>query len=140
LSAHDSLFGEAGNDRLYGGLGNDRLTGGAGQDVFVFDSALGRTNTLNKRLNLDTLTDFSVADDTIHLAKSVFKGITKRGVLKKAAFYAGSAAHDADDRIVYNKKTGALFYDPDGNGGHAATQIAKLAPRLKINERDFFLI
>ncbi|WP_114943352.1 cadherin domain-containing protein [Microvirga calopogonii] len=105
----DQLYGNGGNDRLSGGLGNDTLTGGAGQDVFVFDAKLAKTNTLNKQQNLDRILDFVVADDTIHLAKSVFSKISKKGVLKKGEFFVGSAAHDRDDRVIYNKKTGALF-------------------------------
>ena len=35
------------------------------------------------------------------------------------------------DRIVYNKNYGALYYDNDGNGAHAAIQIATLSKMLK---------
>ena len=111
LAGKDSLSGLAGNDRLSGGLGNDMLSGGSGHDIFVFDARLSKTNAANKRANLDRIADFSVPDDTVHLAKGVFTKIAKAGALKKAAFYTGAAAHDADDRIIYNKKTGALLYD-----------------------------
>ena len=140
MAGKDTLVGNAGNDKLYGGLGNDMLTGGSGQDIFLFDTALGRTNVANKRANLDKITDFVVADDTIHLAKSVFKAVGKKGVLKQAAFYSGSHAHDADDRIIFDKKTGALFYDSDGNGDTAAIQFATLSKNLKgMSFRDFFV-
>jgi Ca2+-binding RTX toxin-like protein len=142
-TGRDALAGENGSDKFYGGLGNDTLTGALGQDVFVFDAKLAKTNTANKRYNLDRITDFSVKDDTIHLKKSVFKGITKNGVLSKGAFYAStkSAAHDADDRIVYNKNTGALLYDQDGSGHrYQAIQIATLATKLGLKNTDFFVI
>ncbi|MBS7451181.1 hypothetical protein KHP60_02330 [Microvirga sp. 3-52] len=142
-TGRDTLAGENGSDRFYGGLGNDTLTGALGQDVFVFDAKLAKTNTANKRYNLDRITDFSVTDDTIHLKKSVFKGITKKGVLSKGAFYAStkSAAHDVDDRIVYNKNTGALLYDQDGSGHrYQAIQIATLSTKLGLKNTDFFVI
>jgi Ca2+-binding RTX toxin-like protein len=140
LGARDVLRGEGGNDKLYGGSGNDRLTGGAGQDVFVFNARIAKTNKLNKKKNLDKITDFKVPDDTIHLAKSVFKKLPKKGVLKKSAFYKGMAAHDSSDRIVYNKKKGALYYDKDGSGDAAAIQIAILSKNLKMTYKDFFVI
>lgn len=140
LAANDMLKGEAGNDKLYGGLGNDVLTGGVGKDVFVFDAKLARTNALNKKQNLDKVTDFKVVDDTVQLAKGVFRAIAKKGVLAKDAFYAGVKAHDTDDRVIYNKKTGAVFYDADGSGAKEAIQIATLSKNLKMTEKDFFII
>ncbi|MDF2811958.1 MAG: hypothetical protein K0S56_2989, partial [Microvirga sp.] len=140
LGGKDILRGNAGNDRLCGGRGNDRLTGGDGLDIFVFDTKLAKSNAANTKANLDKITDFSVSDDTIYLAKSVFKKIAKKGVLSKSAFHKGSEAHDASDRIIYNKKTGALFYDQDGNGDAAQIQIASLSKNLKaISNADFFV-
>ena len=123
-----------GNDILSGGLGKDAMTGGAGADVFVFSTKLGKQN-------IDTITDFVVADDTIYLSKSIFKAIAKKGVLTKDAFFAGTKAQDAEDRIVYDAKSGKLFYDIDGNGDHAATQIATLSKGLKkMSNLDFFIV
>jgi serralysin len=70
----------------------------------------------------------------------VFSHIAHKGVLARDAFYAGAAAHDASDRIIYNNKTGALFYDDDGIGQHAAIQIATLSTNLHLNNRDFYVV
>ncbi|MGO4705569.1 cadherin domain-containing protein [Microvirga sp. 2MCAF38] len=136
---NDVLRGNLGNDKLYGRAGKDVLTGGLGSDIFVFDTKLSSSPKVNKA-NLDRITDFSVKDDTIHLAKSVFKKMAKKGVIKSSEFYQGTKAHDASDHIIYNKKTGALYYDPDGTGAAAQIQIAILSKNLKMTYKDFFVI
>ncbi|WP_370644833.1 cadherin domain-containing protein [Microvirga sp. ACRRW] len=133
-SGNDTFSGGAGNDTLYGGLGNDVLTGGTGKDIFVFNTRP------HGSLNVDRIGDFSVADDTIHLARSVFTKIAKTGALSKAAFWSGTKAHDRDDRIIYNKGTGALYYDPDGTGKAVMVKIANLTKGLKMTSADFFVI
>ncbi|WP_198411875.1 calcium-binding protein [Microvirga flavescens] len=135
----DIVTGESGNDKLYGEAGQDVLTGGLGRDIFVFDTKLSKSSKVNKA-NLDRITDFSVKDDTIHLAKSVFTKLAKEGVLQAGEFYAGTKAHDQDDRIIYNKKTGALYYDADGTGTASQVQIATLSKNLKMTYKDFFVI
>ena len=87
-----------------GGLGNDTLTGGAGKDAFVFDSATAA--------NVDTITDFSHADDTIRIDNAFFEAAGKNGKLAKDAFFAGKKAGDAEDRFVYDKASGALITTP----------------------------
>jgi len=134
LGRDDILWGEGGNDTLTGGAGNDALIGGAGKDVFVLDT---RTNV---RSNVDTVYDFTPKDDTFHLSRKVFSKLPKKGALSKSAFWTGDHVHDASDRIIYNKKTGALFYDPDGTGRAAAIQIATLQKNLKLTYHDFFAI
>jgi hypothetical protein len=47
------------------------------------------------------------------------------------------ARHDGDDHIIYNKASGALYYDSDGIGGHAQIQFAVLANRPSIAANDF---
>jgi len=132
-AGNDRLFGGQGKDVIKGGIGADVLTGGAGKDIFVFDTKPSKTN-------VDRITDFSVKDDTIHLAKSVFKAVGSKGSLTKKAFWIGAEAHDADDRIIYNKSTGKLYYDADGNGSGAAVQIALLKKGLAMTEKDFLII
>ena len=52
----------------------------------------------------------------------------------------GSAAADADDRIVYNQATGQLFYDADGSGAGAAVHFATLTARRPSPRADFTVI
>lgn len=135
LGGNDALNGGAGNDTLDGGTGNDILNGGAGRDVFAF------TTTLGLRNNVDTIGDFNVADDTIGLAASVFRGLGASGAtLDAAAFHTGAAAADANDRVIYNNRSGALFWDADGNGGIAAVQLAQVGRGLNLTAADFIVL
>jgi Ca2+-binding RTX toxin-like protein len=120
-----------GDDVLNGKGGNDVLKGGKGKDVFEFDTALGAGN-------VDTIKDLSPKDDSIHLSAAIFTGLDK-GWLSAGAFVVGTAAADADDRIIYNKKTGALSFDADGSGSGAAIQFAKLSKGLDVSADDFFV-
>ncbi|GEO01727.1 hypothetical protein NSE01_35590 [Novosphingobium sediminis] len=130
-SGVNTLSGLGGNDRIDGGLGSDTLTGGTGADTFIFSTALAPAN-------IDSITDFSVVDDTIQLASSVFTGLVA-GVLDASAFYIGAAAHASTDRIIYNSATGALFFDSDGDGATSAVQFATLASGLALTYADFLV-
>ena len=67
--------------------------------------------------------DFSVADDTILLDQDIFSSSLGLGNISAGEFVIGTAAQDANDRIIYNSSTGALFYDNDGVGGNAAGPV-----------------
>ena len=56
----------------------------------------------------------------------VFAEVGDLGVLKKKAFHIGKKAEDKSDRIVYNEKKAALFYDGDGKGGAKQIKFALL--------------
>jgi uncharacterized delta-60 repeat protein len=119
----NTLTGGTGNDTLAGGLGNDILTGGAGNDTFVFNTVA------NASKNKDTITDFVSGTDVIQFSKAIFTGLgTSAGPLTSDQFSSGAGitkANDADDRIIYNTTTGALYYDADGSGKAAvAVQVA----------------
>ncbi len=116
FGGNDMVDGGAGNDTLNGGLGNDTLIGGADSDIFVFNAALGAAN-------IDALSDFSVADDTIRLDELIFTGLTV-GALAATAFIQGAAATTAAHRIVVNGAD--VYYDADGNGAGAAVKFATL--------------
>ncbi len=131
---NDRLSGGGGADDLYGGVGSDRLTGGAGADDFFFDTVL------NVRNNVDTISDFNVVDDTIQLDDDIFTAVGAVGTLSAAAFRSGSAAQDADDRIIYDSATGRIYYDADGNGSGAAVLFAQVAAGTAMTNADFMII
>lgn len=120
------LVGNYGLNVLDGGAGNDTIYGLQGNDVFQFSTALGNGN-------VDTLVDFGNGADTIRLDLNVFTGLTA-GSLAASAIAVGSAAGDANDRIIYNAQTGALLFDSDGTGATAAIQFATLPTGLAASQ------
>lgn len=130
----NTLTGNTGNNLLNGGLGNDVLIGGAGADNFVFNTALGATN-------IDSLTDYDVAADTIRLENAIFIGLST-GTLAASAFVANTSGNAADtsDRIIYETDTGRLFFDRDGTGAVAKIHFATLATGLAVTNADFLVI
>ncbi|HUR88565.1 MAG TPA: calcium-binding protein [Ramlibacter sp.] len=137
-SGNDKVTGGAGNDTITSGNGNDTLAGGTGADTFVFDVKGGVGN-------VDTFTDFVTGQDKLQLSKAVFTGFTVTGAITAAQFYSSGTAvtaHDADDRIIFNTATGAVYYDADGNGTvAAAVQIAVIGiPHPGLAASDFAII
>ncbi|HYD12459.1 MAG TPA: M10 family metallopeptidase C-terminal domain-containing protein [Allosphingosinicella sp.] len=128
------LLGNNGANTLDGGAGADVMTGFAGADNFAFTGALGAGN-------VDSVTDFSVADDTIQLGGAVGQPFAAlaTGALRTGTLVIGTAALDADDYLIYNSGTGALLYDADGNGAGAAVQFATLGTGLGLTVADFFV-
>jgi len=134
-SGDDYIEGGTGNDMIFGNYGNDYLSGGKGRDVFVFDSGL------NKKNNVDTITDYNTNKDLMDLDKSIFTKIGPVGEsLKAKKFVIGSQAQDSSDRIIYNNKNGVLKYDPDGTGPDSPTKFAVLDSHLDLTNADFFVI
>lgn len=131
----DTVNGGDGDDRISGRLGNDVLIGGAGADVFVFGSALGDENA-------DTIEDFVSGEDKIALNDAIFTALKDLDGLDGMTFVANETgkAGEADDRIIYNSKTGELFYDADGSGDGEALLIATLKPGTKLDEGDFLIL
>jgi Ca2+-binding RTX toxin-like protein len=126
------LWGNAGANTLDGKLGNDALIGQSGADTFAFTTALGANN-------VDLIVDFLSGTDRIALDDAVFTGLGL-GALPAGAFVTGSAAGDADDRIIYNSATGQLYFDADGTGSGAAVQFAALNGHPVITASDFIVI
>jgi Ca2+-binding RTX toxin-like protein len=130
----DTLSGGGGIDTLGGGTGKDTLTGGGGADKFLFDAPLDAAT------NVDRIVDFNVADDTIRIDHAIFTQLTGTGTIAASAFFAGTAAHDADDRIIYDSATGKIYYDADGMGGGAKILFAQITAGLALSNADFSVV
>ena len=125
---NDFLEGGDGNDDLSGGLGEDTLTVGSGTDYFTFYASSD---------GIDTITDFSVADDTIKVSASNFGGeLTVDNSIAAEQFVIGTASGDKSNRFIYNQNTGALFFDPNGTDAAAQVQLATLSTGLALTNAD----
>lgn len=133
----NTIVGNEDSNLLDGGAGNDILRGGQGEDYFRFSSAIGSNNR-------DTIADFDAASDTIYLENAIFTQLGTTGDLardlRQSEFHIGTAAHDANDRIIYNSQTGALLYDADGTGSTAAVEFANLGANEGLTAADFLVI
>jgi Ca2+-binding RTX toxin-like protein len=131
-AGNDLIFGNDGTDWVEGGAGNDSIGGGGGQDSFVFREA-GSTNA-------DVFNDFSSGWDNIRLDAAFFTTLGAAGQFTSgdARFWSSSsgAAHDADDRILYNTSTRQLWYDADGNGSGVALLIGTLNSGATLTASD----
>jgi Ca2+-binding RTX toxin-like protein len=81
-----------------------------------------------------------VRDDTIRLENAVFAEAGASGRLGSNLFHRGVAAHDASDRIIYDRSTGYLYYDPDGTGAEVQVAFAKLKAGLSLTAADFLVV
>jgi Ca2+-binding RTX toxin-like protein len=48
--------------------------------------------------------------------------------------------HDKSDRIIYNSKSGKLFYDPDGSKAEGAVHFATLTHKPTLDHGDFAIV
>jgi Ca2+-binding RTX toxin-like protein len=131
---NNTLTGNDGDNQLDGAAGSNILTGGLGKDIFQF--------TANDSFN--SITDFTKGDDSIKISSGIYASLSTSGLLDAAFFKSGVgmvAAEDANDFLIYDASTGALYYDEAGNtlGSNAAVQIASLASGLALDYHDFMI-
>jgi len=141
-SSGNVVRGNDGDNVINGRQGNDELIGLGGQDWFLFDTPL------DAMWNVDTITNFSVVDDTIRLDDDIFSSaLTPGSSVASSQFVVGTAALEDTDRIIYDNTTGDVFYDGDGTGPTAAIRFARLSAGLAdptdldpLTNFDFFVI
>lgn len=135
---NDFLYGTNGSERMKGGAGNDcldadggldRMWGGSGKDVFV----------ITDRTAIDRIEDFVVRDDTIVLALELVEELGP-GHVGRSEFHIGRGAATDDQHLIYNDRTGALYYDADGSEVAAKVQIAQLDRHLDLRANDFMVL
>jgi|GEM_PF-5230240 len=127
----NTLVGNAAVNQLDGKGGADAMWGYGGADSFAFTTPLGGGN-------VDAIIDFAAGTDKIALDDAIFAAVG--AALGASEFRIGTAAADADDRIIYNNANGQLLYDADGVGGAAAVLFATLNGAPAISASDFAVI
>ena len=142
-------------DTFIGNSGNDTLTGNGGADIFQFgnvhtQTVTGGSTTIQTYTNvgsaltgIDTITDFTSGTDKIHLDNDFFSAFSSTGAINAGNLVKGVgviAAVDADDYLIYDTTSKALYYDADGSGGGLAVQIAILTGVTNLVDTDFLII
>lgn len=135
---HDILIGGGGGDALEGLGARDVLIGGSGADYFVFREVPARGR------DADVIMDFKPGVDVLvmpfdFIPTGPSAGPRQPDILNAENFTYGRKAKDADDFVIYRKKTGALFVDTDGSGPAAMQKVAILANKAKIDASDIYL-
>jgi Ca2+-binding RTX toxin-like protein len=144
----DELYGERGNDILAGGGGRDLLAGGSGDDTLsaegddtlyggtghdAFEFAAPYTDTGTSRIQ-----DFDRTQDSLVFATYSFPGLKSGATLDPDNFYKGKTALEGDDHLGYDKDSGKLYYDINGNdaGGRQLVAILDKGTKLKAGDID----
>lgn len=125
----DLLYGGDGNDRLIADQGRDVLYGGRGVDMFVF----------SPHSRLADAEDFNHRADMIGLMYLEGIGRASRPLAAKF-FHVGKGAHDASDRIIYQRATGQIWYDEDGTGGARKILIGRVDAGAYLDVSDFWVM
>lgn len=131
LGGNDTIIARKGNDFISGGTGNDTLTGGIGKDTFYFNEP-GK--------NWDTITDFAVGLDKVGLDADTFSAFTGEQV-SNTSFARATTFANEDVHLLYNAKSGKLYYDADGSGtADAASLVAVFENHVKLTYSDFIVL
>ena len=132
----DWLLGLSGSDTFDGGSGDDwilgqgTMTGGAGADHFFLATAREGVSVPIR------ITDFASGTDKIVLNSNTLAGYAYHGPTDATAFWEGTAAHDADDRLIYDKTAGKLYFDADGTGASAQELLGTFGAGTVLADTD----
>ncbi|MDY7023482.1 MAG: GDSL-type esterase/lipase family protein [Cyanobacteriota bacterium] len=131
-SFNDILAGDSADNRIQGGSGNDELTGNGGADTFAYEQLADGG---------DVITDFdSSGGDRLEISTSGFGNVLTVGTLSSEQFALGTSALDGDDYFVYDRGTGNLLFDIDGNGTQTPTLLATFEGNPLLSANQFSII
>jgi Ca2+-binding RTX toxin-like protein len=151
MAGNDSIDGGAGNDVVGGGAGADLLTGGLDRDTFVLNAAGAATNN-SAVAGTDVITDFVRGTDQLALSRATYAGFGRTisvapNQLLVGSFAGGTgftAVETASTRLVYDRASGNLWHDANGNLAGGFTPIAVLrnggTPVTTLTTADLTLI
>lgn len=125
------IIGNPYENVIIGREGRDVLKGQGGADTFVFDRAPGANN-------VDRVLDFVPGEDALWIKAGLFG--MRAGEVTAEMLHFGAVAGEADDRVLYDQKTGAVRIDPDGSGPAKAWVTFVLETRPWVDEHDILLI
>ncbi|GAB4366722.1 MAG: hypothetical protein Kow00121_04420 [Elainellaceae cyanobacterium] len=133
---NDSLNGGQSGDRLLGGDGNDILAGGDGADLLIGGAGRDRFSFSLAETGRDRVADFTDQDVLEMIGLAGLTGGKAGKSIGRQHFQLGKKAGDADDYLIYNQKTGTLFFDADGIGSTQQIKVAKFSSGLNLTAQD----
>ncbi len=100
------------------------------------------TDVASNLTGSDTIADFVSGTDHLSLDNDFFAAFTATGAIVAGNLVqgAGAVALDADDYLIFDASTNALYYDADGSGAGAAVQFAALTGVASLAAADFSII
>ncbi len=122
-----TIKGEDGDDTLIAGTGNDKLFGGKGRDIFAFTDVGD---------GVDRVKDFSAKKDNFGLDE-VGGFEVLGGSIDATEFVVGEEALTADQHVIYDDKSGKLYWDEDGVGGAGKILLARISGDVKLSVANF---
>lgn len=126
------IVGNPFDNVIAGREGRDTLRGQAGADTFVFDRAAAPDN-------VDRIIDFNVNEanegDLLKMKGAVFGGLAA-GLLDADLFVAGTRALEAEDRFLFDRASGRLWFDEDGTGAAGQQLVATFEQNAQVTASD----